>query len=123
MSVLSDSLMARRKVLFIVHYFPPMGSVHVMRVLGFVKYLPLFGWRPLVLTMDSAYCWPDRRDHTLVDEVPPGTRVYRTRRLGRPHDQNESARAWARWDRHRHSVGWRAVGSRAVRERSGAIRA
>lgn len=36
-------------VLFIVYYFPPMGSSGVQRPLKFVKYLRHYGWNPIVL--------------------------------------------------------------------------
>jgi len=38
-----------RDVLFIVYYLPPMGSSGVQRPLKFLKYLPTFGWNPVVL--------------------------------------------------------------------------
>lgn len=38
-----------KNVLFIVYYFPPMGSSGVQRPLKFVKYLPDYGWKPIVL--------------------------------------------------------------------------
>jgi len=39
-----------KNVLFISYYFPPMGGAGVQRSAKFVKYLPRFGWRPIVLT-------------------------------------------------------------------------
>jgi len=38
-----------RNVLFIVYYFPPMGSSGVQRPLKFIKYLREFGWNPIIL--------------------------------------------------------------------------
>jgi glycosyltransferase involved in cell wall biosynthesis len=38
-----------RNVLFIVYYFPPMGSSGVQRPLKFIKYLQDYGWNPIVL--------------------------------------------------------------------------
>ena len=40
-------------VLIISYYFPPSGGPGVQRVLKFVKYLPEFGWRPVVLTVED----------------------------------------------------------------------
>jgi glycosyltransferase involved in cell wall biosynthesis len=40
-----------RKVLVVAYYFPPMGLSGVQRTLKFVKYLPLYGWQPTVLTV------------------------------------------------------------------------
>ncbi len=39
-----------RRVLVIAYYFPPMGMSGVQRVARFVKYLPDYGWEPVVLT-------------------------------------------------------------------------
>lgn len=65
-----------KKVLIISYYFPPAGGSAVQRVLKFVKYLPQFGWQPIVLTARG-------RDYHLTDEslcsdIPEGTRVVRT---------------------------------------------
>lgn len=38
-----------KNVLFIVYYFPPMGSSGVQRPLKFIKYLREFGWNPIVI--------------------------------------------------------------------------
>ncbi len=42
--------MPEKTVLIIAYYFPPMGLSGVQRTLKFAKYLPLYGWNPLVLT-------------------------------------------------------------------------
>ncbi len=56
-----------KKVLFIVYYFPPMGGSGVQRPLKFVKYLPYFGWQPLVIAPESgAY---HTFDTSLQDEL------------------------------------------------------
>ncbi len=68
-----------RRVLLATYYFPPSGGPGVQRPLKFVKYLPGFGWRPVVLTVrpeDASY--PDR-DPALEAEIPPGVPVIRTR--------------------------------------------
>ncbi len=65
-----------RNVLILSYYFPPMGLGGVQRVQKFVKYLPLFGWRPIVVTVkDVAYYG---RDESLLRELPPEALVYRT---------------------------------------------
>ena len=43
--------MFNNTLLVIAYYFPPMGLSGVQRTLKFVKYLPQFGWRALVLTV------------------------------------------------------------------------
>ena len=40
-----------KNVLFISYYWPPSGGPGIQRVLKFCKYLPKFGWRPIVLTV------------------------------------------------------------------------
>jgi glycosyltransferase involved in cell wall biosynthesis len=83
-----------KKVLIVTYYFPPSGGPGVQRVLKFVKYLPEFGWQPVVLTAKDAD-FP-ARDESLLAEIPKHATVYRTkifepyklyRRLtGRPAD-------------------------------------
>jgi glycosyltransferase involved in cell wall biosynthesis len=50
-----------KNVLVIAYYFPPMGLSGVQRTLKFVKYLPQYGWHPLVLTSNptSYYAFDD----------------------------------------------------------------
>ncbi len=66
-----------KKVLIISYYFPPSGGPGVQRVLKFVKYLPQFGWEPVVLTVEDGD-FP-ARDESLLKEIPEGTKVYRTK--------------------------------------------
>ncbi|MBP1654227.1 MAG: glycosyl transferase family 1 [Bacteroidetes bacterium] len=57
---------ARRRVLVIAYYFPPMGLSGVQRTAKFVKYLPAFGWHPTVLTVEpTGYI---ARDESLLEE-------------------------------------------------------
>jgi glycosyltransferase involved in cell wall biosynthesis len=66
-----------KSVLVISYYFPPSGGPGVQRVLKFVKYLPEFGWRPVVLTVENGD-YP-ARDESLLAEIPKHAMVYRTR--------------------------------------------
>jgi glycosyltransferase involved in cell wall biosynthesis len=69
--------MNTRTILFLVYEFPPAGGAGVQRMLKFVKYLPEFGWRPIVVTAT-----PEThavRDDTLSVDVPPATPVYRVK--------------------------------------------
>lgn len=66
-----------KKVLIITYYFPPSGGPGVQRVLKFVKYLPEFGWQPVVLTVTDAD-YP-ARDESLLDEIPSSVHVYRSK--------------------------------------------
>ncbi|MBN1780440.1 glycosyltransferase family 4 protein [bacterium] len=67
-----------KKVLIIAYYFPPSGGAGVQRVMKFVKYLPEFGWEPLVLTVNENAGFPVR-DSSLLNEIPKDIRVIRTR--------------------------------------------
>ena len=46
------SVTSMRRLLVVAYYFPPMGMSGVQRVAKFVKYLPEFGWEPVVLTVE-----------------------------------------------------------------------
>lgn len=51
-----------RKLLVVAYYTPPLGMSGVMRVTKLVKFLPRFGWEPLVLTVKRiAYYHYDER--------------------------------------------------------------
>lgn len=66
--------MSEKKVLVIVYYFPPMGMGGVQRVAKFVKYLPGFGWQPVVLTVkDVEYLW---HDPSLTEEIPKNIQIH-----------------------------------------------
>ena len=64
-----------KKVLFLSYYFPPMGMGGVQRAAKFCKYLPEFGWQPLVVTVkDTAYY---AYDESLAEDIK-NIRVVRT---------------------------------------------
>lgn len=67
-----------RPVLFITYYWPPSGGAGVQRGLKFVKYLPEFGIRPTVLTVDPASASYPLLDPSLQADVSPEVRVVRT---------------------------------------------
>ena len=64
------------RVLMIAHAFPPAGGSGANRALAFARYLPAFGWRPLVLTPDLA--WAAHRDDGLLRLVPSDLPLIRT---------------------------------------------
>jgi len=68
-----------KRVLFITYYFPPSGGSGVQRGLKMVKYLPQNGWEPIALTLDPDHAAYPNLDEALLDDVPKGTRVIRTR--------------------------------------------
>jgi hypothetical protein len=70
---------AKKKVLIITYYWPPAGGPGVQRVLKFVKYLPQFGWEPVVLTVENGE-YP-AIDFSLEKDIPEGIKVYKTRTI------------------------------------------
>lgn len=67
--------MDNKKVLIITYYWPPAGGAGVQRWLKFVKYLPEFGWNPVIYTVDNGE-FPVF-DHSLEKEVPDSVNVIR----------------------------------------------
>lgn len=66
-----------KKVLVITYYWPPAGGPGVQRVLKFVKYLPQFGYEPIVLTVENGE-YP-AIDESLQKDVPIHLKVYKSR--------------------------------------------
>ena len=105
-----------RKVLMVAWYFPPWGGAGVQRTLKQVKYLPQFGWQPVVLTGP-----PPRAglsDSTLLEELGQAPAVHRTRALLPPAALPWRVRhALTRWlllsDE---QAGWRPFALRAASE-------
>lgn len=55
-----------KKVLVVTYYWPPSGGPGVQRVLKFCKYLPSYGWEPIILSVkDGEY---PAIDETLLNE-------------------------------------------------------
>lgn len=69
-----------RAVLVVAFHFPPaaMGSGH-LRTLGFARYLPEFGWDPIVLSA-RALAYP-RTAPVAAGVIPQGCQVHRTSAL------------------------------------------
>ena len=65
------------KVLVIAYIFPPLGGSGVQRTTKFVKYLPQFGWEPLVVCGDNGEVFGDGYDPTLLAEIPAETKIWR----------------------------------------------
>lgn len=65
-----------KRVLMIAYHFPPIqGSSGVQRTLRFARYLPEFGWEPIILTAHPrAY---DRTSADQLDDIPNGVEVVR----------------------------------------------
>jgi len=67
------------KVLIITYYWPPGSGAGVQRWLKFSKYLPSFGWEPVILTVDPTYAAYPALDNTLLSEMSKGLTVYKTK--------------------------------------------
>lgn len=68
-----------KKVLIITYYWPPSGGAGVQRWLKFAKYLPEYGWQPVVLTVDPRYASYPQLDQSLEAETGKQCLVYRTK--------------------------------------------
>jgi len=67
-----------RKVLILTYYWPPSGGPGVQRWLKFVKYLPVWGYEPIVITVDPDKATYPIVDKSLLSEVPGELKVIRT---------------------------------------------
>jgi len=66
------------KVLIITYYWPPSGGAGVQRWLKFSKYLPEFGWEPIILTIDPEYAAYPVTDNSLTEGLPLSIKVHKT---------------------------------------------
>lgn len=74
---MKQSVKPKGKVLIISYLFPPIAGGGVPRPLKMCKYLPEYGWKPVVLTVDPEY--NVSLDESLLKQIPEGTPVYRAR--------------------------------------------
>lgn len=63
----------KRKVLIVSFAFPPVNAIGALRIGKFAKYLPQFGWEPIVLTVNKVKGLPE----TLPVEIDKA-RIIRT---------------------------------------------
>ena len=66
-----------KKILIITYYWPPAGGPGVQRWLKFAKYLPDFGWKPVIFTPENP-SYP-LVDETLENEVPKDLEIIKTK--------------------------------------------
>ena len=64
-----------KRVLMVCYYFPPLGMGGTQRPAKFAKYLPEFGWEPVVLTVKPIAYWA--RDPDMLRELAH-VDIYRT---------------------------------------------
>ena len=66
------------KVLIVTYYWPPSGGAGVQRWLKFSKYLPDFGWDPIILTVDSEFAAYPVTDFSLEADLSSSVKIYST---------------------------------------------
>lgn len=66
-----------KRLLYITYHYPPVGGSGVQRGLKFSKYLPDYGWEPIILT--AAPFWVKQpKDPSLLKEIRPNQHIHRT---------------------------------------------
>jgi hypothetical protein len=69
--------MESKKILIITYYWPPAGGPGVQRWLKFAKYLPEFGWKPIIYTPENP-SYP-LLDESLMKDVPENLEIIKTK--------------------------------------------
>ena len=67
-----------KKVLIISYYWPPSGGAGVQRMLKSVKYFPVFGIIPYVITVKEDQASYPSIDESLSKDVPAEAKIFRT---------------------------------------------
>ncbi|MFH1005896.1 MAG: glycosyl transferase family 1, partial [Candidatus Latescibacterota bacterium] len=85
--MIEDENKMKKSVLIVAYHFPPAGGAGVQRLLKFVKYLPQYGWEPIVVTAKkpSVPCY----DPSLLTEIPAECHVMRIPTLEVPYGQKQ----------------------------------
>lgn len=73
-----------KNVLMVAYDFPPIGWSGAQRTAKFAKYLPDFGWEPLILTVNeqSIQKSDNPSDLSLLNELPESIKIYRSGYVG-----------------------------------------
>lgn len=66
-----------KRLLVITYYWPPSGGSGVQRWVKFSKYLPQFGWQPVIYTPQNPEI--QLRDESLFKDIPECAEILRTR--------------------------------------------
>lgn len=64
-----------KRVLIITYYWPPSGGAGVQRWLKFSKYLPGFGWQPVVYTVENGEL--PSEDNSLLKDIPEDAEILK----------------------------------------------
>ena len=91
-----------RSLLYLSYLFPPRGGAGVQRSLKFAKYLPEFGWQPLIIANGghASDGVTQMKDSTLLRDLPPGTIVRYTL------DETKIENKFRRWFNPTDSSAW-----------------
>lgn len=66
----------RRRLLMVAYFYPPLGGAGIQRTLTFSRYLPDYGWQPVVITpRNPGY---EIRDEGALAKLPPGIEIERS---------------------------------------------
>src|SRR5215212_277047 len=78
----SGAVELARSLLYLSYLFPPRGGAGVQRTLKFAKYLPEFGWRPLIVANGGRASdgITQMHDDTLLRDLPADTVIRYTQR-------------------------------------------
>jgi glycosyltransferase involved in cell wall biosynthesis len=68
-----------KEVLLIAYYYPPLGGAGSVRPLQFSKYLPNYGWKATILSVNNDLHYP--KDPSLCSSIPRNQRIARAYRL------------------------------------------
>jgi glycosyltransferase involved in cell wall biosynthesis len=78
-----------KKVLIVAYHFPPGGGAGVQRTLKFIKYLRLYDWEPIVVTVKKPSV--PSYDYTLSDDLPDNILIVRTSSLEISYGHKQNA--------------------------------
>ncbi len=79
MIVMETNKTVLNKILIITYYWPPSGGGGVQRWVKFCKYLPEYGFEPIVLTVAPSGASYTLIDHSLEKEISADLKVYTTK--------------------------------------------
>ncbi|MDY6853509.1 MAG: glycosyltransferase family 4 protein [Thermodesulfobacteriota bacterium] len=69
-----------KNILMVAYLFPPLGGSGALRPVKLAKYLPEFGWKPIILTPNKAdYYYAN--DPELLKELPSEIKIKRSKML------------------------------------------
>src|SRR5882762_24025 len=70
----------QKTVVIVAPSFPPSGLPPVHRARQFTRWLPEYGWKPIVLTVDPEF-YQEKLDNQLLDLIPADLEVIKSKAL------------------------------------------